>query len=213
QEQPEANNDEIRRHLALDQMVVVDLGGFRPEDPPNPNVMYELGIRHAFSLPLVLLAWETQQLPFDISNQRAIMGGREMLDIEPTRMKIVAFINAAKAGRYYNPMEAVGRHARLDSAAKNLSEDSVLKTLIDEIKDIKANVAIQPGLQSRPPRPRVTDYLRKSAKKKIRQALLEKGLPEPLWDKLLLEEIPFEFGAHARFWETDSWVTYLWMLG
>src|SRR3954466_10487539 len=51
EEQPGAINDEIRTHLALDPMVVVDLGGAEPEDEPNPNVMYELGIRHALGLP------------------------------------------------------------------------------------------------------------------------------------------------------------------
>ena len=37
EEQPGAINDEIRAHLALDEMVVVDLGGMRPEDDPNPT--------------------------------------------------------------------------------------------------------------------------------------------------------------------------------
>src|SRR4051812_42438828 len=42
EDHPSAINDEIRSHLVFDPMVVVDLGGMRPEDPPNPNVMYEL---------------------------------------------------------------------------------------------------------------------------------------------------------------------------
>jgi hypothetical protein len=41
EEQPGAINDDIRTHLAVDPMVVVDLGGAEPEDDPNPNVMYE----------------------------------------------------------------------------------------------------------------------------------------------------------------------------
>ncbi|MBK8498056.1 MAG: cold shock domain-containing protein [Flavobacteriales bacterium] len=79
QDQPNAINDEIRAHLALDPMVVVDLGGYKPESDPNPNVMYELGIRHAFNLPHVIMAWKGQRLPFDIANQRVIMENREML--------------------------------------------------------------------------------------------------------------------------------------
>lgn len=67
---PNAINDEIRTHLSFDPMVVVDLGGQSAIDPPNPNVMYELGIRHAMDLPVVLLAWEGQSLPFDIGNQK-----------------------------------------------------------------------------------------------------------------------------------------------
>ena len=60
EEQPSAINDEIRAHLTFDPMVVVDLGCIRPDDPPNPNVMYELGIRHAFGLPLVIMATRTE---------------------------------------------------------------------------------------------------------------------------------------------------------
>ena len=66
EEQPGAINDEVRSHLAFDPIVVVDLGGATPQDPPNPNVMYELGIRHAFSLPAVMMAWDEQKLPFDV---------------------------------------------------------------------------------------------------------------------------------------------------
>ena len=81
EEQPGAINDEIRAHLALDPMVVVDLGGAEPEDEPNPNVMYELGIRHALGLPLVMMAWKGQRLPFDVSNQRIIMEERDLVDL------------------------------------------------------------------------------------------------------------------------------------
>lgn len=81
QDRPDAINDEIRAHLALDPMVVVDLGGVTPDAEPNANVMYELGIRHAFNLPHVIMAWAGQRLPFDISNQRTIMERRDMIDV------------------------------------------------------------------------------------------------------------------------------------
>lgn len=213
QDQPEAINDEIRKHLAFDPMVLVDLGGLHPEDPPNSNVMYELGIRHAFGLPLVLMAWEGQQLPFDISNQRAIMSGRDLLDISPTRTRIVSFIHAAEAGRFYNPMEAVGRSAQLDNMSKALEEDSVLKSLVDEIKDLKQSIPGRARFRPDASGSRVKDHLSQKAKKRIRDALSDRGLPNNIWNAILLSEIPFDLGAQARSWETDSWVSYLWMKG
>lgn len=50
EKKPSAINDDIRAHLVFDPMVICDLGGVSSDDDPNPNVMYELGIRHAFAI-------------------------------------------------------------------------------------------------------------------------------------------------------------------
>ena len=41
-------SSEIRRQLIDAPMALFDLGGVTVDDSPNANVMYELGIRHAF---------------------------------------------------------------------------------------------------------------------------------------------------------------------
>ena len=140
EEQPGAINDEIRAHLAYDPMVLVDLGGYEQDDDPNPNVMYELGIRHALGLPLVIMAWEGQRLPFDVSNQRVIMHARDFLDIEANKKKIIAFIQAAAEGKYYRPMDAVGRMATIAAASESLGEDSILSALAQEIKELRGSI-------------------------------------------------------------------------
>jgi hypothetical protein len=140
EEQPGAINDEIRAHLAFDPMVVTDLGGAEPEDDPNPNVMYELGIRHALGLPLVLMAWKGQRLPFDVSNQRIIAEDRGLVDLEQNRKRLTAFIQAAAQGSYYKPMDAVGRTATISAASLALGEDSLLRALTDEIRELKTTV-------------------------------------------------------------------------
>lgn len=141
EEQPGAINDEIRTHLALDPMVVVDLGGAEPEDDPNPNVMYELGIRHALGLPLVIMAWKGQRLPFDVSNQRVITEDRDLIDLEANKKKLITFIHAAQQGKYYRPMDAVARIATIQAASESLGEDSLLRALAQEIHDLRTSVA------------------------------------------------------------------------
>lgn len=57
--------------LDLDQadLVVADLTGL------NPNVMYELGIRHTFTKKTIILTQDRTELPFDLKNHHAIEYG------------------------------------------------------------------------------------------------------------------------------------------
>ncbi|MBT2403488.1 MULTISPECIES: hypothetical protein [unclassified Streptomyces] len=57
--------DQICRHVLQDDLVIADVGG------GNPNVMYELGLRHATGKPVIHIG-EHGRLPFDISPIRTI---------------------------------------------------------------------------------------------------------------------------------------------
>jgi hypothetical protein len=133
---PTAITLEIRTHLALDRLAIFDLGGLGPTDPPNPNVMYELGIRHAFELPAVVLAWDTQVLPFDISEQRIIVKDRHFGTLEWHKQQLKMFSEAALSGEYFRPMRPVA-YAQLLSEVVDTSKDDVLKLLNEEVKDIR----------------------------------------------------------------------------
>ena len=135
-----AINDEIRGHLSSDDMVVIDLGGMGPEDQPNPNVMYELGIRHAFGLPAVLMAWPDQIIPFDVSNQRVISEPRDFLAQKVVIERLTSFIQNAANGKFYKPMDAVGRSAIIDAVAGSVEESSVLVALAEEVRSLRHTV-------------------------------------------------------------------------
>ncbi len=56
---------QVVEHVLSAKAAVADL----TED--NPNVFYEVAVRHAFRLPVVLIAeQEDKQLPFDIAQMR-----------------------------------------------------------------------------------------------------------------------------------------------
>lgn len=61
--------DQIFRHLAEDEVVIADVSG------GNPNVMYELGLRHTTGL-LTIQIGEYGQLPFDVTAVRTIQFSR-----------------------------------------------------------------------------------------------------------------------------------------
>jgi hypothetical protein len=212
EEQPGAINDEIRTHLAFDPMVVVDLAGASPSDAPNPNVMYELGLRHAFGLPLVIMAWEHQTLPFDVNNQRAIMSQRGFKDIEPTKAKLVQFIKAAQAGNYYRPMDVVGRNAALSAASNSLAPGSELAMLIEEVRDLRNNIeAVRYERQyssQRVKQPTVKAAMG-NRKSDLWRVATEIGYDPASWAKILgtkLDETRFTL---AKNWSNEEWKYYL----
>ena len=211
EDQPAAINDEIRSHLVFDPMVVVDLGGRTPEEPPNPNVMYELGVRHAFGLPSVIIAWEGQRLPFDVSNQRAILSRRDFLDIEPTRQRIAKFIQAAKEGRYYNPMESVGREAVIDTASLNLGEDSLLGALALEVRELRTAMQHRPMKDARlwPKRQNIKRLLSKGKKAELWQAAQRLGFDSKVWSNFLNSPIPPNMLEEMVGWGTEDWEQFL----
>ncbi|MFY9299922.1 MAG: hypothetical protein WAO91_01860 [Candidatus Nitrosotenuis sp.] len=57
---------QIIQHIIEDELVIADLTGH------NPNVFYELALRHAFGKPCIQIKEEKDVLPFDIAGMRTI---------------------------------------------------------------------------------------------------------------------------------------------
>jgi hypothetical protein len=57
---------QIIRHLAEDPLVIADLAGH------NPNVFYELAIRHVARKPVIQITQVGESIPFDVAPTRAI---------------------------------------------------------------------------------------------------------------------------------------------
>lgn len=80
--------EQVVRHLLEDPLVIADVSG------GNPNVMYELGIRHATGRPTIHLG-EYAQLPFDISVYRTILFSRSERGLVDARKKLESAVAAA----------------------------------------------------------------------------------------------------------------------
>jgi nucleoside 2-deoxyribosyltransferase len=78
--EPGTINLQVMKRIVDSEIVVADLTG------TNPNVMYELAIRHAIGKPVILLLKSSEKIPFDIATERTIFYDLSDIDsVENTR--------------------------------------------------------------------------------------------------------------------------------
>ncbi|WP_435642606.1 hypothetical protein ACR9VJ_04650 [Streptomyces sp. H49] len=80
-------NEQICRHVVESDLVVADVSG------GNPNVMYELGLRHITGKPTIHIG-EAGQLPFDIASIRTIRYQRKRSHLAEARKEIESALEA-----------------------------------------------------------------------------------------------------------------------
>ncbi|MER6461732.1 hypothetical protein ABT278_14840 [Streptomyces sp. NPDC001228] len=80
-------NEQICRHVVESDLVVADVSG------GNPNVMYELGLRHITGKPTIHIG-EAGQLPFDIASIRTIRYQRTRSHLAGARKEIESALDA-----------------------------------------------------------------------------------------------------------------------
>lgn len=82
---------QIVQHLIHDPLVIADLTG------QNPNVFYELAIRHISAKPVIQIIQTGETLPFDIAQLRTIsFNYPDLDDTERCRDELVSYIRAAE---------------------------------------------------------------------------------------------------------------------
>jgi len=123
---------QVLQLVLFDQLVIVNLTGL------NPNVMYELAVRHAARLPAVTLVEDGTRLPFDIADERAIHFQNDMQGVEELRPKLRDAIKAAlKDKEPDNPIYRVIE----TSIIKAVTKTDLEKYLIDRLDNIEQLLA------------------------------------------------------------------------
>lgn len=81
--EPGMITSQVIQHIVDDPLVVADLTG------SNPNVFYELAIRHAIRKPLVQVIQKGDKIPFDVAGMRTIPVDHKDLDsVDEARVEI-----------------------------------------------------------------------------------------------------------------------------
>ena len=114
------------QHCLRAKAAVADLTG------GNPNVYYELSVRHGAQLPVVLIAEDGTDLPFDISQSRVIFFDHTNLgSSNKAKDELQAQIEASLTGAPDNPISDGMRLAKLQAGSV---EEQTLAAVLDRLQ-------------------------------------------------------------------------------
>jgi hypothetical protein len=132
--EPGSITHQIIKWLYYADLVIADLSG------ANPNVIYELAIRHAFNRVSIQIIDKAEKLPFDLKDERTveldITDLESVNDCKMSLAKIIKLINKPKF-KYSSPI-----HRVLSVAAATAEEkEDFLENMADQIETIANNLS------------------------------------------------------------------------
>ncbi|GLC89347.1 hypothetical protein [Lysinibacillus piscis] len=143
-------NRQIITRIIEDDLNIVNLTGL------NPNVMYELAVRHAIAKPVIMLAEEGTSLPFDIVDQRTIFYRNDMLGAVQLKEDLTNFVKAALNNeKVENPLiqliqeqSALNNIQGIDKSATELILNRLDKIERQTLNNLGNNKKIMKGIES-----------------------------------------------------------------
>ncbi len=133
---------QVIEHLLSDDVVLANLSGL------NPNVMYELGVRHSAGTPVVVLALDGTKLPFDISVERTIFYSDDMAGVEELKPALREAVKAAQ--RETEPDNPVYRVALKNIMREVTPRSDINEYILDRLDRIDSAIQRQSATSAGP---------------------------------------------------------------
>jgi len=137
-DRPGSITGQVIDHLVKDELVIANLTEL------NPNVMYELAIRHCARLPVVVLASENTQLPFDINQERTIFFTDDMYGVAELRPRLSSMVAAALEDEEPdNPVyRAIDYRLLRESAPEGDIAEQMLAAVMDRLDHLERSTRL-----------------------------------------------------------------------
>jgi hypothetical protein len=199
-------------HILGARAAVADLTGL------NPNVFYELAVRHTARLPVALIAEVGSDLPFDIAQMRTILfDHRDLRSADLCRQAIVTHLKEALNGAVDSPIAtSVDVRALQTGSAveRNIAE---LVTTVDEMSQLQRRTAqmltgisdeiARPSRRSRRDRQAMLDAIK--SLERLAAIVGRRGGGEPA-NELIQMEQAIRFLRNTILMESSDSVWYAW---
>lgn len=119
-------NTQIINRIVEDDLVIANLTG------NNPNVMYELCLRHVAAKPIIHICEKGTVLPFDIKDSRTIFYTDDMLGVEELKDKMKLFMDEISYDNDYmdNPVYNAQNYGKLLKETQGTNDNQVLRLLM-----------------------------------------------------------------------------------
>ena len=136
---PGSITDQVIYSILNADIVIANLSGL------NPNVMYELAIRHAARKPVVCVVENNTDLPFDIQQDRVIFYSDEFYSVESMKGKLTEMVKSAveeKTKEINNPIyraidnSMIMEHLSSENNGQNVDITKLLLGRIDRLEDL-----------------------------------------------------------------------------
>lgn len=109
-DEPGSITRHIIEHLLYSDIVIANLTGL------NPNVMYELAVRHGANKPVVTIAEQGTRLPFDVASDRVVFFNNDPLGVHELKQTLQRAVNEALTGMPDNPIYRTVQHTMIKEA-------------------------------------------------------------------------------------------------
>lgn len=138
--------NQIIGHILNDSLVIANLTGL------NPNVMYELAVRHAKRKPVICIIEKNTQLPFDLAGDRTIFYDDNMASVTLTKKALDEAIKSIKDDeKLDNPIYraiqneiALIQNENISQMAKKIDgvEGNTLKIILDKLNLMETQIVL-----------------------------------------------------------------------